>query len=415
MATPTIKLPTPEEQQAMAANAGKPGYDVFGNAVGGGQTQPVAPGLVNPNPAMPGAPVPTDPIASSGVRRYTAPTSGTYDTEAGAYFAGTPKTAPDEATIRQQMRDNVQGQIDAITNSYAGLIAKENVAGAGRLGQTRAVAARSGTLGSDFGNASLDKTAQLNADQVAALTAQRDTVIQGILGKIDDQAYQRSLEAKATASKNSTDYLGYLKSVQDTSRADVATLAKSGAALTSLTDAQYKRLLDSSGYTPEQLNTAFVLNKPPETVLTSFTQGNKYYVVTQDPVTKARKTETVDLGFTVPQDYNQTKLDDSTIVFYPNKFDPTKPIKDQIMTYTVGNGSSVAAQKAAADLANVQLRNKQIEKDLAGTADESVTKDLQDAATAIAGGADADKVRQRFLDSHPKSGDLYLKYTKQAY
>jgi len=287
----------------------------------------------------------TDPAAST-VRRYAdqyqAPTTGTYSTEAERMLKANAATpiVTDENAIRQKMRENVQSQLDAIKAVAADRIATEKVAGENRSGQTRAVNARSGTIGQDFGNAAQEKTTTLNAAAVKAIENQRDMEIQSILTKVDSDAYQRSKDATELAKKNATEYVNYLKEKRDSARTDIATLAKGGMTLDKLTEQQYKNLLDASEMTPSELNAAFVLNKPQESVVTSFTQGNKYYVITKDPITGKNKTETIDLGFSVPKNYNQTKVNDTTVLFFPDKFDETKPIKDQIITYSVGGGKA---------------------------------------------------------------------------
>lgn len=376
------------QDAAKAANQGKPGYDTLGN--------PLASPAIDPT------------IAGSGVRRYAdtglpyaAPTSGTYASEGASLAAAANAPVKDEATIRAEMRANVQDQIDAIKNSYAGLISSENIAGAGRLGATRAVGARSGVLGQDFGNAQMDQTTQLNEQQVKALQNERDVTINGILGKIDSEAYTRAQNEVTTANANSEKYMAYLKDSRDQARTDALTLAKSGADLSTLSDEQYKKLLDATEYSPQQMQALFTTNKPQDQVLTSFTNGNKYIVVTQDPITKVRKTDTVDLGFTVPIDWQSSKLDDGSILFY----NPKDPKQQQI--YHPANESL--------DYTKKKLEIQKLQQDLAANQPEGVTKDLQDAQAAITAGADPDKVRQRFLDTHPTKGDLYLKYTKAAF
>lgn len=293
----------------------------------------------------------TDPAAST-VRRYAdqyqAPTTGTYSTEAERMLKANAATpiVTDENAIRQKMRENVQSQIDTIKAVAADRIATEKVAGENRSGQTRAVNARSGTIGQDFGNAAQEKTTTLNAAAVKAIENQRDMEIQSILTKVDSDAYQRSKDATELAKKNATDYVNYLKEKRDSARTDIATLAKGGMTLDKLTEQQYKNLLDASEMTPSELNAAFVLNKPQETVVHSFTEGNKYYVITKDPITGKNKTETIDLGFSVPKNYNQTKVNDNTVLFFPDKFDETKPIKDQILTYSVGGGKATTGTGA---------------------------------------------------------------------
>ncbi len=108
--------------------------------------------------------------------------------------------------------------------------------------------------------------------------------------------------------------------------------------------------------------------------------------------------ESVDLGFTVPEGYTTSKLDDGSLVFYPSKgIDPTKSLDSQVLHYAPAGSSD----KYTADLEHTKLENEKLRKDLTAGEDTSVTTDLQGAAAAIKAGADPDAVRQRFLDTHP--------------
>lgn len=298
-------------------------------------------------PTVPGA----ETIGTSPVRRYTG-TPSPYQSESEKYYAGLNKTAPDEATIRQQMRDEVQGQLDSINNGYVSIFANEARNAENRVGATRATDARSGTLGSDFGNADAAKTADYNLEKKAAIQARRDAEINAVLTGVRERADAKIKEDKNAALKNNEDHLTYLKGNQESARTDVTTLAKSGIHYDELTDEEYKNLLDQSGYTPEQLHAQFIINKPDDKVLTSFTQGNKYYQVTQDPVTGKKKTESIDLGFEVPVDWKEAKLDNG-ILFY-NPKDPT-----QQHTYT-----AAPSEKDALELENKRLQNTKLRKEI---------------------------------------------------
>lgn len=351
-------------------------------------------------------------IAGSGVRRYTGTGTPGADPAAAAFAAGgaLDTAGPDEAKIRADAQAAVQAQIDAIKNTYTGILAQADITGQNNLGRTRATAARGGTLGSDFGNADLANTAQLNDQQKQTILAERDSKISAIMTGATTRADTLIENAKNRASTNTAAYLDHLKSVADATKADIVNLAKSGASINDLTDQEYNTLLDQSGMTPEQFHASFILNKPQPTVLTTVTQGSKYIVVSKDPITGKTSTDTIDLGFTVPPEYNSQKLDDGTVIFTPKTWDPKKPLKDQILTY----GSPSADYTLGVQ--NKQLQNQKLglEIDQLNT-DNGTKQDLKDAAAAISAGADPDKVRQRFLDDHPKAGDLYLKYTKQAY
>lgn len=294
---------------------------------------------VNPNANFQTTGKTGDPvIANSTVRRYTGaatPGQSTYDTAAGSYFANTDKSQPDPAAIRQQMLDNVQKQVDAIKNTSAGLIANAQVKGEDNLGKTRAISARSGNLGSDFGDAELKKTGEFNDAQIKALEDERDLKISGILDKVNTDAQARVDKQKETAAKNSEDYLSYLKTTQDTAKSNALGLAKSGADLTKLSDSDYNNLVDTTGMTPEQLKDFFILNKPEDKILTSGTVGNQYYSVSMDPTTGKKVTSTVTLPFAVPEGYTTQKLDDGTVIFVPSKLDPTKSLDSQILSYGI--------------------------------------------------------------------------------
>lgn len=296
-------------------------------------------GTYDPGPGFTPGPVkPTaDPVISnSSVRRYTgtdAPTA--YDSAASTYFANTDKSQPDPAAIRQNMLDNVQNQIDQIKNTYTGIIANANQTGANNLGRTRSIDARSGTLGSDFGAADLKKTQENNDQNIKAIEAERDLKISGILSKVNTDAEAKVETEKNRAAKNSEDYLSYLKTSQDAARQNALGLAKAGMTVDKLTDDEYNKLIQTTGFTPQELKDYMVLNHPDDKVLASGTIGNQYYSVTQDPVTGEKKTDTVKLPFTVPEGYTTQKLDDGTVLFVPSKIDPTKSLDSQVLSYGV--------------------------------------------------------------------------------
>lgn len=390
--------PTPTQQQAALDAAG----------LNSSQQASVRAGVVDPT------------IAASSVRRYT----GDVTASGGAYGAGAAAAtqpggifdtaAPDEAKIRADAQTAVQAQVDSIKNTYAGILQQAAVTGQNDLGRTRATAARSGTLGSDFGNAELDTTQKNNDANAQAIAAERDQKITTLLGAADDRATAQIEADKNRAATNSENYLNFLKSNADQAKSDVKDMAAAGLTPDQLPQDKFNQLVDQTGYTPEQLQAEFVLNTPKDQVVSSFTQGNKYYVVTRNPLTGENKTSSVNLGFTVPTDYTTTKMDDGSLVFSPKNPDPTKPLKDQILTYGAPSASYKLDQaQKQATLTKTQLENKAL-LDKSG-ADAQSKQDLQDAAAAIAAGADSDKVRQRFLDAHPNDGALFLQYTKQQY
>lgn len=211
-------------------------------------------------------------------------------------------TPEDEQKIRDDTSARMQAQIDAINNIYAGLVAKENRAGEGRLGQTRALAARSGTLGSDFGDASLAKTDQYNADAIKALEDEKQLKLSAIFGKINEDA-QKAIDAKKLEVKgNQEAYINYLKDNRDNAKQQVKDLAAGGlVSLDKLSEDQYKHLLDVTGYDPLTLESVFNANKSKADKIDYKTEkldNGSVLLYGVDPKTNQliTKTYTADLG-----------------------------------------------------------------------------------------------------------------------
>ena len=284
-----------------------------------------------------------DPIGSSTVRRYTGKETlgeSAYDKASREYVAQLDTTQPDESMIRSKALEAVEAQKNAIINTYAGLVAEERKTGVGRLGRTRATAARSGTLGSDFGNADLAETDKLNADQVAALEREKQLKIEELFNGVNKDVADRVQKQKDLAKANMETRLAYFKETADKAKSQVKALAQAGATIDDLTDVEFNHLLETTGMTEEQLKTEFTINKPKKDIVHQEVMGNKYLVVSKDPKTGALKSETVDLGFSVPQGYKVQKLDNGQILFMPDKIDPSRPFSEQVMTYGSPTGNN---------------------------------------------------------------------------
>ncbi len=322
-------------------------------------------GASAPTPPAPAATSAT-PAATPTVRRYTgdaAPSTpgasidvyGTYTGPGGIKANGTPSqlaaiyggspadyayAAPDEATIRANALNAVQGQLDATNNTYADLMTNRGVVDQNNLGKTRAVNARSGNLGSDFGAANEAATQKSNEQADKALADERDLKIQTILGQVNTDAEQKLKDQQALATKSAEARTTYLKDLGDRAQAQIKQLAQSGASLEDLSDSEYNHLVETTGYTPEQLKAEFVLNKPKQDILHSEVVGSNYIQVSQDPISKKTQTNVIPLGVDIPQGYKVEKLENGQLVFYPDKFDPSKSVASQIITYGAATGPS---------------------------------------------------------------------------
>jgi hypothetical protein len=202
------------------------------------------------------------------VRRYTnsppvAPTASasapTTSNPVADYYNNLSRTAPtaeDEAVIRENTRKSMQSQIDAINAQYTTLIANETATqdklAQNSAGQTRAVSARSGLMGSDFGNAFMQNDAQNSAKSksaaLAVLENEKQVKVQQVLGNIEARVNEELKARKAEALGNQEKYIQFVAQTQEQARNDLKTLAQSGVSLDAMNPAQKAALLKQSGY-----------------------------------------------------------------------------------------------------------------------------------------------------------------------
>ncbi|MES2225002.1 MAG: hypothetical protein V4478_03370 [Patescibacteria group bacterium] len=197
----------------------------------------------------------TDPLG--GVRRYTGsnptPTGesgGNLGTAADAYYNNLNTTLPNRDAIRATALSQMQSQIDAINDVYAGLTAKEKINATDRTGKTRAIGARSGDLGGDFSNAELQKTSDFNDEAMATLQAKKTAEISSVLNAVNARADALYAQQKEEALGNQEKKLAYSEQNQKEARANLATLAGHGVSLDKLTQDEYNKLIDQTGYDP---------------------------------------------------------------------------------------------------------------------------------------------------------------------
>lgn len=220
---------------------------------------PVAPTIPTPTPQSPVS----QPVPQTGEpSNYTNPVDQYYNN-----LDTTAPTADEQVNVRDQARKDFQAYIDAINNEYAGLISTTSQQydqyGQQTAGMTRAAAARSGTLGSDFGNAAIANDAATtgkNKDAaIKALQNEQTSRIQEINGKIDQRARDEIAASKAEALGNAEKYVARLSQNQETAKQDLKTVAKSGVALDKT---KMQVLQKQSGYDPLTFESIYNANKP---------------------------------------------------------------------------------------------------------------------------------------------------------
>lgn len=248
--------------------------------------------VLNPAPTSPASPTPApattpttakaptqaewEAMGNTGVAPFSQPTTpatpaassvpeSAVDKALREYYNALPRTAPtdtDQEAIREAIRKQMQAQIDAINTSYDSIVASARTEGEDRLGQTRAISSRSGMLGSPMGEAQKAKTTEYNQRIVNAIEAERASKIAAIWDTIDQRATERIEKQKTEALTNAKDYIEYLKSTQEGARTDMINLAKSGVDMATLSEEDYKKLLEQTGYNPIVFKSLWNSNLP---------------------------------------------------------------------------------------------------------------------------------------------------------
>lgn len=220
-----------------------------------------------------------------------------------------------ETQIREETRKRMQTSIDAINANYANLISQEKVQGQDRAGQTRAMNARGGLMGSDFGVANQEKTTQYNKQQQQYLVDQQNAQVASIMQNIEDRANAEIQNRKQEALGKYERDLTAFNTAQTQAREDLKTLAQSGFDLSTLNPAQRAALLQQSGYDEQFGELIYNAQKPkPQQIDYKFEKladgKGMFYGV--DPLTGELKRQ--DVSVDLPPDWQIQIAPDGTVI-----------------------------------------------------------------------------------------------------
>lgn len=161
---------------------------------------------VNPNyfaQPTPTTPAPTNETLGSVLGTYNAPEDPSkinYD------------LAPqEEQNIRNQTMGMYQAEINAAKAAYSNLLAEQKQQGIGRLGETNAVQARRGLIGSSFGTGMTESARGTNLKNEQSVMESQERAISEIMARAN-KAAQDEISAKRLAKKEGINaYSAYLK------------------------------------------------------------------------------------------------------------------------------------------------------------------------------------------------------------
>lgn len=248
------------------------------------------------------APSPTDtPVKSEdSAEKYYPRVSEDYNTKRQDLMdAAYSMNAPDLDTIREQMRQNSQGLIDAIQAEYAGIIADESIAGRKREKRTRGLNVSSNLQGSDFASAEAQKTEDANKKIMDTIKAERAAKIAGVLSGVSQRAMDQFEKQKTEYRQSAEARLGLLEQFKEEALNDVSVLIEGGLTsdrLKSESPETWQQLLEQTGYTDAGLSAYFASQQPEADQVFKEKVGNNMVFGYRDPDTGEIRTEKVPLA-----------------------------------------------------------------------------------------------------------------------
>lgn len=167
----------------------------------------------------------------------------------------------DEA-IRAATRARIQAQVDAINAAVADQIANfRNTTGKNRQGQSYALAAAGGRIGSPTGEAEFQRTEDYNNQEEQTYRSEANQKISALYGQANRDA-DAEIQARKQAIQQGIDkYFEFLDNQGKRKREQVSAFVKHMLAVgvdpTSLTDQDFEKLQDQYGFTKEQLSSLY--------------------------------------------------------------------------------------------------------------------------------------------------------------
>jgi hypothetical protein len=214
-----------------------------------------------PTPAP--TPAPTKQTIAQ-VAKVTVPTyvEDPTATQIGNSYKSTATSQVNEEAIRAATRARIQGQIDAINAAVSDQIANfRNTTGKNRQGQSYALAAAGGRIGSATGESEFQTTENYNNQEEQTYRDDANVKISQLLGAATRDA-TAEIEARRTAIQQGADkYFEFLDNQGKQKRDQVTAFIKNMLALgvdpSSLSDADFQKLQDQYGFSRDQLTSLY--------------------------------------------------------------------------------------------------------------------------------------------------------------
>lgn len=214
-------------------------------------------------PAPAPAPTPTKQTIAQ-VAKVTVPNYVEDSTtkQIGQTYKSQATNTVNEEAIRAATRNRIQGQIDAINAAVADQIANfRNTTAKNRQGQSYALAAAGGRIGSATGESEFQKTEDYNNQEEQTYRSEANLKISQLFGQATRDADAEIKARRESIQQGIDKYFEFLDNQGKRKRDQVSAFVKNMLALgvdpSSLSDADFEKLQDQYGFTKEQLSTLY--------------------------------------------------------------------------------------------------------------------------------------------------------------
>jgi hypothetical protein len=163
--------------------------------------------------------------------------------------------------IRKQKIAEFQAQIDATNQIFTNLTSQANVQGEGRLGQQRALAARSGNLQQPRGEAQKENVITYNNQITGDIAARQQSAIATIMTEAQDRADAEYAQKQQAKEMGAQSYLQYLQGAEErkatNAQAVLQSLLAQGLKLEDIPQEQFGQIANSLKMSPQELQSVY--------------------------------------------------------------------------------------------------------------------------------------------------------------
>jgi len=223
--------------------------------------------LGNSAPTPTPAPAPTTNNSKQTIAQVAKITVPSYvedstTTQIGKSYKNQATERVNEEAIRAATRARIQGQIDAINAAVSDQIANfRNTTGKNRQGQSYALAAAGGRIGSATGESEFQTTENYNNQEVQTYQNEANVKISSLLGGATRDA-TAEIEAKRAAIQQGADkYFEFLETQGQRKKDQITSFLKNMLALgvdpKEISDADFEKIQDQYGFSKDQLISIF--------------------------------------------------------------------------------------------------------------------------------------------------------------